>query len=264
MLFRSHVAEVLGISRSSLYYISKKDKKDWKLKTKIEEVLRSYPSYGSRRIALHLRRNRKPIQRVMRKYGIRPRRRRSLKKRRKRKVSAHFANLLVTTQPEYPHHVWAADFTEVWWRDRWVYIATVIDLFTREIVGLNMSLKKGVQLTLPALYHALMYHPPPSIFHSDNGREYEAKLTIDLLKELCILISRSHPGCPWENGYQESYYDKFKVDLGDPNRFKTLGELVAEIYSTVWTYNNTRIHSALKMPPKEFARLWREGKILDK
>ena len=68
-----------------------------------------------------------------------------------------------------------------------------------------------------------------------------------------VLISRSAPGCPWENGYQESFYSQFKVDLGDPSRFKTLGELVFAIYQTVWTYNNTRIHSALKMSPVRFA-----------
>jgi transposase InsO family protein len=68
------------------------------------------------------------------------------------------------------------------------------------------------------------------------------------------MISRSRPGCPWESGYQESFYGKFKVDLGDPNRFKTLGELVAEIYRTLWDYNNTRIHSALNMPPVIFAK----------
>jgi len=58
---------------------------------------------------------------------------------------------------------------------------------------------------------------------------------------------------PLGERYQESFYDKFKVDFGDPNRFKTLGELVTEIYRTVWTYNHTRIHSALKMPPHVFA-----------
>ncbi len=100
---------------------------------------------------------------------------------------------------------------------------------------------------------ALLCHPHPEIFHSDNGREYEAKAFIAVLQDVGSRISRSHPGCPWENGYQESFYDKFKVDLGDPNRFKTLGELVAEIYRTIWTYNHTRIHSALKMPPVVFA-----------
>jgi transposase InsO family protein len=60
------------------------------------------------------------------------------------------------------------------------------------------------------------------------------------------------PGCPWENGYQESFYGKFKVDFGDPNRLETLGELVYEIYKTIYIYNNKRIHSQLKMPPAVF------------
>jgi transposase InsO family protein len=68
------------------------------------------------------------------------------------------------------------------------------------------------------------------------------------------MISRSAPGCPWENGYQESFYSQFKVDLGDPSRFKTLGELVYEIYQTIYVYNNTRIHSALRMSPVQFAQ----------
>ena len=59
---------------------------------------------------------------------------------------------------------------------------------------------------------------------------------------------------PWQNGYQESFYDKFKIDLGDPNRFDTLGELVFEIYRTIYVYNTTRIHTVLKMSPREFAK----------
>jgi hypothetical protein len=58
-------------------------------------------------------------------------------------------------------------------------------------------------------------------------------------EEIGSRIFRSHPGCPWENGYQESFYDKFKIDFGDPNRFKTYGELVAEIYRRI---ERTTIH----------------------
>ena len=63
----------------------------------------------------------------------------------------------------------------------------------------------------------------------------------------------SEKGSPWENGYQESFYSHFKVDLGDTNRFETLGELVYEIYQTIFRYNNRRIHTALKMPPIIYA-----------
>lgn len=63
----------------------------------------------------------------------------------------------------------------------------------------------------------------------------------------------SHKGSPWENGYQESFYSQFKVDLGDPNRFKTLGELAVAVYHQLYYYNNLRIHSQLKMPPRLYA-----------
>lgn len=228
---------------------------------RIEQVLRDHHSYGSRRIAYALKLNRKRIQRVMRKFGIKTRRRRTAKRGRKQRVSVLYANLLFATVPQYPHHVWAADFTEVWFQGKWVYIATVIDLYTREIVGVAVSLRKGAQLTIQALYNALLYHPHPAIFHSDNGREYDAKAFIAILVDLSMLLSRSHPGCPWENGYQESFYDKFKLDLGDPHRCESLGALVAEIYRTIWKYNYTRIHSALKMPPREFANKFAAGRM---
>ena len=234
---------------------------DWKLKVRIEAILREHPSYGSRRVAIALRRNRKGIQRIMRRFGIRPYRRRGKKWRKRKNIEVIYPNLLFEIMPAYPHHVWAADFTEVWFRGRWAYIATVIDLYTREIVGVAVSLRKGAALTLQALYAALMHHPRPMIFHSDNGSEYIAAVFVAVLTQFGIRISRSHPGCPWENGYQESFYDKFKVDLGDPNRFRSLGELVAEIYRTVWDYNHTRIHTALKMPPFVFAEKVRRGRL---
>jgi putative transposase len=110
-----------------------------------------------------------------------------------------------------------------------------------------------VQLTAAAFWNALLSNPRPLIFHSDNGSEYRAKAFVGILVTLGIAISRSVPGCPWENGYQESFYGKFKVDLGDPNRFASFGELLVDVYATIWAYNTTRIHSALKMPPREFA-----------
>lgn len=246
------IARTLGCARSSLYYISRKDKKDWLLKNQIENILREHPAYGSRRIAQALMLNRKGVKRVMNRFGIRPYRRKGKKWRKKKAIPMRYPNLLSTTIPSYRHHVWAADFTELLWKKRMIYVATVIDLYTREIVGVAVALKKGSALTMQALWSALLKYPHPMIFHSDNGSEYTAACFVELLEKCSIRISRSHPGCPWENGYQESFYGKFKVDLGDANRFETLGELVAEVYQTIWAYNHTRIHSALKMPPMMF------------
>lgn len=248
-------ARELGMSRSVFYYKPKKPDKDWKLKVKIEEVLRTpgCHSYGSRRIAIHLKMNRKPVKRVMGIFGIKAYRRRGKKCKKTKNIKVIYPNLLLTVFPQYENHIWVSDFTYISFQGKFVYLSTVLDLFTRKVVGLSVYTSQGVQLTLSALLNALHYNSRPEIFHSDNGKQYDAEVFIGALETLGIQISRSAPGCPWENGYQESFYDKFKIDLGDPNRFKTLGELVYEIYQTIWRYNNTRIHSVLKMSPVQFA-----------
>jgi transposase InsO family protein len=123
-------------------------------------------------------------------------------------------------------------------------------------------MRHDASLVLQALFSSITNHPRPAIFHSDNGREYGSRVFTRALDDLGIRISRSAKASPWENGYQESFYSQFKVDLGDPERFKTLGELVYEIYRLVWEYNHTRIHSVLKMPPLLFVERYR--KLLEK
>jgi len=247
-------ARALGCARSTLYYPKKQPVKDWALKCQIEEVLRRHPSYGSPRIAPTLGKNHKTVERVMKLFGIKAYRRRGRKYLVKKRISVIYANLLMLTTPQYRHHIWAADFTELWQEGKKLYVATVMDLWSREIVGVSVARNKGVALTMQALQAALLYHPRPGIFHSDNGSEYRARTFVEVLERIGTVVSRSHPGCPWENGYQESFYDKFKVELGDPSRFKTCGELIAEIYRTVHYYNTERMHTALKMPPRQFAQ----------
>lgn len=248
-------AQTLGVSRGSMYYQPKMPDKDWKLKCEIETVLREHPSYGSPRIALALKRNHKPIERVMQLFGIKAYRRRAKRWRNPRPIPIQYPNLLMTTTPLFRGHIWATDFTEVWWWGKKLYVSTVIDLYTREIMGVSIGMRKGVHLTATTLWNALLAHPRPLIFHSDNGSEYRARSFVSMLMGVGILISRTKPGCPWENGYQESFYDKFKVDLGDTHRFSSFGELIAEVYRTIWVYNHTRIHTSLRMPPVQFALL---------
>lgn len=248
-------ARELGVSRGSLYYHPKLPARDWKLKCEIEMVLREQPGYGSPRISWALKRNHKPIERVMQLFGIKAYRRSAKGWHKPRAIPIQYPNLLLTTMPLWRGHLWATDFTELWWKEKKVYVATVIDLYTREIMGTSISMRKGVQLTAAALWNALLANPRPLIFHSDNGSEYRARGFTHILTSIGSLISRSKPGCPWENGYQESFYGKFKIDLGDSHRFASFGELLAEVYRTIWKYNHTRIHSALKMPPRQFALL---------
>ena len=248
-------ARAVGIARSTLWYQKKQPNKDWKLKCRIEETLRAFPSYGYRRVALHLKENKKKVQRVMHLFGIKAYRRRGKRWKKPRKQATEYPNLLMQVVPSYPHQAWVADFTHVYFRDKDVRVATTMDVYTRDIVGVAIGTRGGTALVTQALWNALLIHQRPLLFHSDNGPEYDARVFKEMLTNLTIAISRSKKGCPWENGYQESFYGKFKTDLGDPNRFNTLGELVAEIYRTIHVYNTLRIHSALKMAPRQFAKL---------
>lgn len=249
-------ARLLGVARSTLYYRKTQPERDWKLKIAIEEVLRAHPSYGHRRIAIALgRKDERPVLRVMKLFGIKAYRRRGRKWKKPRKQAIEYPNLLMGTIPLSEHDVWVADFTYLAWHGDTVYVATVMDVYTRRIVGVSVLLTHATVLVMQALWSALLAYPHPRIFHSDNGVEYNALVFRDVLTNLDIRISRSKKGCPWENGYQESFYDKFKVELGDPNRFDTLGVLVAEIYRQIHYYNTERIHTAFNMPPRAFAQL---------
>lgn len=249
------LAKGLGVSVSTLYYKRKLPDKDRALKIRIEEAWRYHPAYGHRRIAIHLGVNKKRIRRVMRLFDLHPYRRRGKKQRKTAKISGIFyTNLIQNIVPLYEGHIWAADFTYLWYKGTFLYVATIIDLYTRKIVGWAAMRSHSTPLVLQALFMALSSHPRPHIFHSDNGSEYISKVFVRVLTETGITISRIAPGCPWENGYQESFYAQFKIDLGDPNRFASLGELVYEIAKTIWYYNHVRIHTAIKMPPAVFAR----------
>ncbi len=254
-LTKSARAKLVGVSRASLYYYHKMEDKDHALRRDIEGVLRTRAgrSYGYRRIAVALRINEKRARRVMRKFGLKPYRRRGKRYCRAKPQNEVYPNLLQLVTPAYPGCVWVADFTHLNYRGIDVSVATVLDVYLRKIVGIAVGTKHGAPLITSAFGNALLAHGRPAIFHSDNGSEYHAASFRMLLVNLDIAISCSKKGCPWENGYQESFYDKFKNDLGDPSRFNSLGELTAAIYETMHVYNTERIHSALKMPPHQFA-----------
>jgi putative transposase len=261
---KSKVLEYLNIAKSTFYYNSILDEKDEVLRKQIEKVLDDNPSYGHKRIAIELKINHKRIRRVMKKFGIKPRRGR--KKPRKYGKKCEFvasSNLLMSLTPLYKGHVWITDFTYLKWRDRWVYVCTVIDLFSREVLGVSIKTNHSALLVAEALLNALNTNDPPFLTHSDQGSEYKSKLFRSILKEYDILQSMSKKGSPWQNGYQESFFSNWKVDIGDVNRFKTMGELTAEIYRSIYYYNNLRIHTSLKMPPKKFADKFAQVKEIE-
>jgi putative transposase len=255
---KRQLANRLGLARSTLYYQPRLPAKDWLLKQQIEHVLHDHPSYGHKRMADHLHINKKRARRVMKLFGLKPYRRRGGKPKKNKDLGqlvAPFRNLLIALPfPDRPGMIWVSDFTHISFRGKWVYLATIMDLYSREVVGWAVFTSHSVQLVVLALIDALEKHSAATILHSDQGTEYKSKIYVQLVEGASIKISMSHKGSPWENGYQESFYSQLKVDLGDTNRYESLGELTAAIYHHIHYYNYDRIHTGLKMPPKAFAR----------
>jgi putative transposase len=253
---KTALAVSLGISRQSLYYKPCRPAKDLLLKDQIKEVLKEHPSYGHKRIALELKMNKKKVLRVMKKFNLKPYKRRVKKPNKPNdlgKPPTIYQNEIKNICPIKPNIIWAADFTYIKFQNRFIYLATIMDLFTREIIGFSVSAKHDRFLVLEILDMALnKTKTNPGYHHSDQGSEYDSDDYIKKLKENGIIISMSKKGHPWENGYQEAFYSQFKVDLGRPDQFETLGELIEAIYLKINYYNTRRIHTSLKMSPIKF------------
>lgn len=256
-LTKTYLAQKLGVSRQSLYYRHKRPLIDEEVKRQIEAVLTDHPSYGHKRIAPELKLNKKRILRVMKKFGIKPYRRRVKKLRKKDdegKVAVSYTNVYKRLCPVAPFVVWVSDFTYIRFGNYFIYLATIMDMYTREIVGWNISRFHNQELVLGALQDAVnrcggkvaMY------FHSDQGSEYDAEKTTTFVITLGMTVSMSDKASPWQNGFQESFYSQFKVDLGDPNRFELLGELIESVHATINYYNKKRRHTSLKTTPENY------------
>lgn len=253
-LTKTALARQERISRSSLYYQPVKPKKDWHLKNHIERVLSQHHSYGYRRMALELKINKKRARRVMRLFGIKPYRRRGRKFRKSKDLGTVYPNLIQSLPfPDKPNLIWVSDFTHIPFHGKVVYLATIKDVFDRNVVGWSLLTTHSVQLIIAALIDAVEKYGRAAVLHSDQGSEYKSRVYGQFAKSLGIQLSMSRKASPWENGYQESFYSQFKVDLGDPNRYRSLGELAAAIYQEIHYYNNQRIHTTLKMPPMKFS-----------
>lgn len=261
-LTKTRIALDLGISRQALYYKRKRQPKDEALKDAILQVLVIHKSYGYRRMALALGINKKRAQRIMHNYKIHPYKRKARWKKRLdlRLEPMPYGNLIKGSLPIKPDLVYASDFTYLPYRGRFLYLATCMDLFTREIVGWDISAKHDKYLVLNALLNGLYNNGfrLPRVVHSDQGSEYCSKEYIKFLNYLGIDISMSKKSSPWENGYQESFYSNFKTDLGlEFDRFNSLGEFIEGIHQTINYYNTQRIHTSLKMAPSIYAKLHR-------
>jgi putative transposase len=253
----------LGISRGMLYYKHKRDLSDEILKEKVIEVMKHHKSYGHRSIALELKLNKKSILRIMQKYHLKPQKRRSKKPVKKDDIGkplSTYKNEIELFCPIKPNIVWVSDFTYISFQGRFIYLATVMDLFTREIIGWSISKYHTKELIMDAFKDAVSnIKAIPIYFHSDQGSEYDSYDFTNILESEHIIISMSRKSSPWENGFQESFYSKFKLELENANQYQDLGELIEAIHHIIYYLNHDKIHLKLKMSPVKF-RLYQEQK----
>jgi putative transposase len=259
--------QLVNLSRSSYYYKSRKANES-SLEGDLKVVAGQYPTYGTRRITYQLHRspywyvlNRKHTQRLMRKLGLlQPAKRRKCRTTNSNHPYPRYPNLVKGQEITSPEQVWVSDITYIRLGAGFVYLAIVMDVFTRAIRGWNLSKSLDQELTLVALRMGL-YDRIPEIHHSDQGIHYAAAAYIKLLKEQDIKISMATIGKAEENGYAERLMRTIKeeeVDLSDYQDFadaqNQIGRFVEDVYMT------KRIHSSLGyLTPVEFEVAWRSS-----
>ena len=263
---KQKLCQALNMSHSSLYYQSKLEEKDYLVASEIKLILNNKETkfYCHRRIAPILHKGKNSILRVMKNFGLEPVYRKAKKPSKKKDQnlsSISFENLIKHLPITRRDQVWASDFTYLRFHGRFIYLATVVDLYTRELVSWAVSTRRNADLVINALLNALEIERKPEYFHSDQGSEYRAKKMINILTSYNIKISMSNIASPWENCFQESFYSQLKLELGNINRFDRLGELIEAIARQICFYNNERIHSAFNMAPVKFANLCFRDKI---
>lgn len=151
------------------------------------------------------------------------------------------------------NQIWSSDFTHLYYKQREFYLATVLDEYGKNIIGYKLSFHHGKQFIIETVKTAISNaQEVPHILHSDQGSEYRSYDYFDTLKQYNITPSMSRKSSPWENSCQESFYGKMKFELGNLSRFETFEQAIEAIHLWIYYYNNERIHTTLKMSPKQF------------
>ena len=260
------MVELGGVSRANFYRFGGDSRPqadpDMDLRDAIQRVALEWPSYGRPRITAELRRrgwevNPKRVYRLMREDNLLCVRKRKFvvttDSNHSRKVYPNLAGEMALTGID---QLWVADITYIRLHSEFVYLAVVIDAYSRRVIGWALDRTMEDDLTLAALRKALeLRRPAPGlVHHSDRGSQYASGDYTDLLKTSGCQISMSHKASPWENGGCESWMKTLKSEEVYRQEYRDLAEartLIAQFIDEV--YHQKRLHSALGYrPPVEF------------
>lgn len=254
------MCEALGVSRSGFHAWltrapSQRAQDDDEIGARVRAShVGSYRTYGARRVwhdllaegiscGLHR------IERLMRQQGLRarPRRRGLPKDHGERSVIA--GNVLDRQfTADRPNQKWVADFTYIWTAEGWLYVAAVIDLFSRRVVGWSMSDTMTAQLVTDALIMAIWRRGKPDalLHHSDQGSQYTSEQFQRLMADNGVTCSMSRSGNVWDNAAMESFFSSLKTERIGKKVYRTRAQAKADVFDYIECfYNPTRRHSTL-------------------
>jgi putative transposase len=263
------LCQLLGVPRSSVYYRPQPmPDSEAVFKAALLDLAGEWPTYGYRRLTAMMRRlgwsvNAKRVRRWMDELGIDGS---PPKRTRYTTQSKHdfprFSNLVQDLEILRPDHVWVSDITYIHLRREFVYLAVIMDVFTRSIRGWHLGRDLDQNLTLSALERALAVGTP-AIHHSDQGVQYAASAYVQRLQRLGVALSMAAVGQAQENGFAERLIRTIKeeeVYLSDYEDFADAQRQMTRFLDDV--YNVKRIHSALGyLTPKEFEAEWQAGHV---
>ena len=239
------------------------------LRDAIQRIALAWPSYGRPRITAELRRqdwtvNPKLVYRLMREDNLLCVRKRKFvvttDSNHTHKIYPNLAPTLILTAPD---QLWRADITYIRLREEFVFLAVILDAYSRRVIGWALDRSMEDELTLTALRMALSRRVVQAglVHHSDRGSQYASNEYTDLLKANGIDISMSRKGNPWDNAACESFMKTLKYEEVHRNEYRDLADArasIAEFLEKV--YNQKRLHSALGyLPPAEFERNHKEA-----
>lgn len=266
------LCDALGVSRSGFHAWlrrapSARSRSDEVIGERVRlSFLASDRTYGARRVwrdvlaegidcGLHR------IERLMRSQALRarPRRRRLPKDDGDRPATIAPSNLLDRQfEAARPNQKWIADFTYIWTAEGWLYVAAVIDLFSRRVVGWSMSASMTAQLVADALLMAVWRRGKPTalLHHSDQGSQYRSEPFQRLMADSGIVCSMSRSGNVWDNAAMESFFSSLKTERVARKTYRTRDEARADVFDYIERfYNATRRHSTIGyLSPVEFER----------